>query len=373
MQFFYKILQQIAHILFRIFFKRIFLRHWKDVPAHEPTIIVGNHANAAMEGILLSVFYPRPVYLLTRGDLFANRFVEKMLAFIHLLPIYRQRDGIGNVQKNFQIFDTVQRALKENAVIVIFAEGNCIQEKRLRSLQKGAARLAFQFAQETAFQKELFLQPMGINYTYPAHLRGEVMLAAGKAIRLSDYFSLYQENDRKAITALTQNLAENLAPEVLQLTPETEAIFEKTIPTLRKIDDAEKQYCGLVQYQDVVAGSRLEMEQNWANFVQTHSAEAVDTAIKHKKLTVEAAKKGFSLRNFLCNGFYYVCYLFSLLIFVIPLFFAHFISKAKVKEIEFFNTTRFTLTFLLSLVFWALVLGWILMVSLVFRREIGYG
>ena len=87
-----------------------------------------------MDGVLLSVLLRSRLSLLARGDVFKKPTANKALRSMRLLPIYRMEDGAGNEQaaKNQQTFNECYEIFRKNGMVLIFPEGYCVSERRLR-------------------------------------------------------------------------------------------------------------------------------------------------------------------------------------------------------------------------------------------------
>ena len=128
-----------------------------------PKIIGANHPNSFFDAIVIAVHYPKPIYFLARGDAFNKPLVAKFLTALHLIPIYRLSEGKNNLSKNEETFRRCVALLKEKQTVLIFSEGLCINEWKLRPLKKGTARLAFLANQEGV--SNLRVQPTNLNYS----------------------------------------------------------------------------------------------------------------------------------------------------------------------------------------------------------------
>ncbi len=124
-------------------------------------MIAANHPNSFLDAIILSTVFKRPVYSLARGDAFTKRFYKKLLYSLNMFPVYRISEGVENLENNYETFESCKEIFKKNGIVLIFSEGRCINEWRLRPLKKGTARLAQSSWQEGIPLKVL---PTGINY-----------------------------------------------------------------------------------------------------------------------------------------------------------------------------------------------------------------
>lgn len=206
----YRIVRPLAKIALRLTYRKIYFTHPENIPKDKPVILAVNHPTIFLEPCLLACFLPMPLYFLARGNLFNKLIFRKMLNSLHLIPIFRLKDGgYKKLKNNFSTFDYCYQALSEQKVILIMAEGNCVQEKRLRSIKKGTARLAF-----GTFEKhgdlDIHIVPVGVNYTYPDDWRSEVMFEFGEPIKVSDYQKNYEEDPNDAIRKISTTLRKRL-------------------------------------------------------------------------------------------------------------------------------------------------------------------
>ncbi len=176
--------------------------------AKGPVILALNHPNAFTDpSVFVCVSYPVRTYYLARGDAFKPGLISVLLESIGILPIFRIQDGgKEGLKKNDESYKRANELLKrKNAKVMIYAEGLCIQERRLRPLKKGVARFTFG-AQDYLGNDELIVIPVGLNYSNPNKFRSTLFYNFGEPIKVSDFKTLYQENPPKAYTQFLQTL-----------------------------------------------------------------------------------------------------------------------------------------------------------------------
>ncbi len=127
-----------------------------------PLLIAANHPNSLVDALLLVTLFKQPVYSLARGDVFKNSFIKKILYKLYIFPVYRVSEGVENLSSNYDTFSACQEIFKKNGIVLIFSEGKCINEWRLRPLKKGTARLSFAAWEQNI---PLVVLPTGLNYS----------------------------------------------------------------------------------------------------------------------------------------------------------------------------------------------------------------
>lgn len=189
------------------FYKRIQIKNLKNLQVKGPVIIAMNHPNAFTDPIGLTyVTYPLRLKYLARGDAFKPGLLAWLLEQIGIVPIYRIQDGgLEGLKKNEKAYERVNHLLKKNFKIIVFAEGICVQERRLRPLKKGVARMVFG-AYETLPHNQLTVVPIGVNYSKPNKFRSTIFYNVGEPIYVKDFEAVYKENPAKANNLFLQAL-----------------------------------------------------------------------------------------------------------------------------------------------------------------------
>ncbi len=207
--FLYKFVRPIAILGVKTYFKKIYFHNDDFIPYDKPVLIACNHPTAFLDPILLGCFLKHPIHFMVRGDVFKKPFYRKLLESLRMIPIFRMKDGLSNVKSNFDIMDYVSKLLSESDHIVFFAEGGCTQEKRLRPIQKGVARQAFQTIDKHG-ELDIHICPASVNYGLKTQVRDVVKFDFGAPIRVLDYLELYRENPNKAIKELTEEIQKRI-------------------------------------------------------------------------------------------------------------------------------------------------------------------
>src|ERR1700704_3365682 len=125
-----------------IFCRKVFLSKPEMTREEGPLLLASNHPNSFLDAIILDMLFKQPIWSLARGDVFKNKFYTRLLTSLRILPVYRTSEGVENLSINYTTFDICRNIFKNKGIIMIFSEGKCINEWRLRTLKKGTARLA---------------------------------------------------------------------------------------------------------------------------------------------------------------------------------------------------------------------------------------
>ncbi|WP_460570230.1 1-acyl-sn-glycerol-3-phosphate acyltransferase [Flaviaesturariibacter terrae] len=158
----YRVLKAYARLAIKIFCRRIFVNRPEWLHAQGPLLLAANHPNSFLDGIILTILLDKPLYSLARGDAFAHSGLRRLIDIFHLLPVYRTSEGVENLGHNYSTFAACRNVFRAGGVVLIFSEGGCVNEWKLRPLRKGTARLATSAWQEGI---PLTVVPLGINYS----------------------------------------------------------------------------------------------------------------------------------------------------------------------------------------------------------------
>lgn len=186
---------------------------------NKPVIIAMNHPNAFTDPIALN-FLTRPklgLKYLARGDAFKPGIATFFLEQFGIVPIFRIQDGgKEGLKKNNDSYKRVNELLKKNNKIIVFAEGLCIQERRLRPLKKGVPRMVFG-AFDFLKTKNLEVIPIAVNYSKPNKKGSTIFYNVGEPIKISDYESEYKEQPAKTYNKFLQDLEPKMKKLMVQI------------------------------------------------------------------------------------------------------------------------------------------------------------
>lgn len=189
------------------FYKKIQGKNIQNLQVKGPVVIAMNHPNAFMDPVCITwVSFPQRLKYMARGDAFKPGLANFFLTQLGIVPIFRLRDGgKEGLQKNDESYRVVNKLLKRNNKIIIFAEGLCIQERRLRPLKKGVSRMVFG-AYDYLNNKDLIVVPVGVNYSAASKFRSKLFYNVGTPIKVSDFADSFKENPAKTHNQFLQLL-----------------------------------------------------------------------------------------------------------------------------------------------------------------------
>ena len=216
----YAILKIVVRLARPIFCRRIVVDRPEMLLQQGPLLLACNHPNSFLDAVMLDILFGQPIWSLARGDVFKNRFITRLLTSLRMLPVYRVSEGVENLSSNYETFDACKRVFANGGIVLIFSEGRCINEWRLRPLKKGTARLAISSWEQGI---PLRVLPVGINYNSFRRFGKNVFIHFGEMIekdalnwneseglRMQSFNALLQQQLRELVYVIDKHDKETL-------------------------------------------------------------------------------------------------------------------------------------------------------------------
>lgn len=191
----------------KVFYKEIIIEGKENISKDKSILLVSNHQNALVDALLLATLSGLKPYYLTRASAFKSPLVAKFLNYIQMIPIYRVRDGVKNMEKNQDTFDKSVEVLLKGGSILIFGEGSHSIKRNLRPMKKGFSRIAIQ-ALSSNPRLDLVILPVSINYSNHNHSGSKVRITFGEAIDPKIYISDFESMMSATYNALLPMIVE---------------------------------------------------------------------------------------------------------------------------------------------------------------------
>jgi glycerol-3-phosphate O-acyltransferase / dihydroxyacetone phosphate acyltransferase len=335
-----------------------------------------NHPSAFMDPMTFSwvVFYPRTRYM-ARGDAFKKGLANAVLQSMGIVPIYRMRDGgIENVRKNLDSFKVAYDLLDKKQKIMVFAEGICVQERRLRPIQKGTAKMAFNYLDKGGHDN-LKIMPVGLHYSTPSKFRGDVYVEVGEPILVKDYYEAYKQQPAQTIVKLTAAIEEKMSELVPGLAhKENDLLIEQLQPILKEqfleenklnVKDLEQHH----KYWQFISDRLNQLTERdpaqmetFRNGVDTYSKQLQQTRIEDNVVRNAAEnKKTITFINFILLVIGFPFYLMGVILNRPSYYLGQKIARKTSNGKEFFASVSFGSWALLTQLFFLieLIILWV--------------
>lgn len=364
----YHFIKPIVTLALWLFYRKIYVSNAQHVPKNKPVVLAANHPTGFIEPCILACYLEPSLHFLVRGDLFKNPFYIRLMRSLNLLPLYRAKDrGLAFVKTNLETFDFCYQALSEKKTVLILAEGSAEHEKRLRPLKKGTGRLAFGTLEKYPILEDVYIVPVGVNYTYAEKPRSEVMIDFGQAILAKDYLKDAQTNPNQATNDLLEELRQELEARIVIIEQEKD---EELTEYLLQLDRTErprhfsKDSKQPLLYEKHIADRVNQMEepakQQLLQLAKPYFERLKSLQISDKTLVQKSASTLMS----------YWLLLIGLPIFVTgyvlnaaPILLGKSIADKRVRRIEFYTSVWLAVAIGAYLIYW--LLGLILLLIFV--------
>lgn len=198
---------QLGKLYFRIAINGIFYRRYyclgkENIPAEgTPVLVAMNHQNCLNDA--LGVFFAkndRKFHFIARADAFdIHPLLTRFMQYAGVLPAYRlDYQGEEALADNNKTFEEAEQCLLDGHTVLIFPEAGHQYKHWLGTFSYGYTRLAFQAAEKSGFQREIFILPAANHYSAYTGLRNRMLVRFGTPVSLQPYYELYKEKPRTA-------------------------------------------------------------------------------------------------------------------------------------------------------------------------------
>ena len=194
----------LAGLLIRVFFRRVERLGAEQLPADGPVVVVANHTNGLVDGLLLIARLGRYPRFLGKSTLFRILPLKPFLRLAGVVPVYRAADGEGT-GRNDQTFARCRELLSRGGVIAIFPEGISHDEAALQPLRTGAARIALGAAFDE-HAPHVTVVPIGLVYDAKARFRSRALINVGSPIHVDECATAYAADPHDAARVLTDRV-----------------------------------------------------------------------------------------------------------------------------------------------------------------------
>lgn len=368
------------YVATRVFY-RVQVVGRENLPYNTPVIVTPNHPNAFLDAIIVAVHSRQQLHFLVRSDVFNTRVKRFFLGQLNQHPIYRIQEGADKLHRNEETFDMCNRLLAQNKTVLIFPEGVCVQERRLRKLKKGLARIVFGAEASMDYKMNLMVVPIGLNYENPKKFRSTLLLSYGNPIHVSDYVKSYQREPARTINEFTRDVEDSMSRSLTiipskendKLVESIEEVYKKDLAIQKGLDPRNLQH-------DMKAGNDIAAAVEYfrkSDPVRTHEFEAKITGyiseLEELKLrdhllkpsNIEKMSYGSSFLDFMGVWLGIPLHLYGLISNYLPWKLAYRIANNTAKNIEFHSSVNVAAGTFLFLIWWAVLM---LAMALVFRN-----
>ena len=257
----YTILKPIVDWNTKHSYRKIEVTGKENIPTDGAVIIAPNHCNTLMDAlVILQAFKDESVFG-ARADIFNKPFIAKIMTFVRILPMVRQRDGLRNVLKNNETQEIIVDTLENKVRFCMYPEGRHRPAHSLQTLGKGTFRAALAANSKFGDKMPVYIVPTGIEYGDYFRYRSTCLITFGEAINVTEFVKgLNVENEVQMIEPLRKELASRMS-KLITFIKDGEQLYNKWALTkmlaadkgLRYGDFGRSLHKGMLANREIVA------------------------------------------------------------------------------------------------------------------------
>ena len=207
------------HFLYRKVYR---IGDGKILPDGKAQVIASNHQNCLVDAIAVMLCFKGPgrrPFFWARADIFAvSKLLEKYLRFLGIMPAFRmEHEGIDDVGKNNTSFEESYNLLHNGQSVMLFPEAGHQDKRYLGHFTTGYTTMAFKAAEQTGFEKEIFILPVANHYSDYFGMRREMCVMFSDPVSLKPYYELYREKPRTAMREVNQAVRKAISSMMLDI------------------------------------------------------------------------------------------------------------------------------------------------------------
>ena len=358
----YDLLRPIVDWCVKHSYRKVEVKGKENIPSDGAVIIAPNHCNTLMDALVVLRAFDNESVFGARADLFNKPFIAKLMYFVRILPMVRQRDGLRNVLKNNETQEVIVEILENKVRFCMYPEGKHRPAHSLQALGKGTFRAALAANSKFGEKMPVYIVPAGIEYGDYFRYRSTSLLTFGEPINVTEFVKgLDTENDVQMIEPLRKELSARMS-KLITFLKDDENLYKKWALTKMLAIDKGLDYgnFGTSLYKSMLENRAIA--SNSDNACEEKAAKMADLLEKVESFEKKRKKKGMSIYSFTKKntplravgkafaalvGLPY--YIFSAIVSS-PMWLTYYLLKSKTRDKAFHNTVGFGVKLGLGLV-----------------------
>lgn len=349
----YTILKPIVDWNTKHSYRKIEVTGKENIPTDGAVIIAPNHCNTLMDAlVILQAFKDESVFG-ARADIFNKPFIAKIMTFVRILPMVRQRDGLRNVLKNNETQEIIVDTLENKVRFCMYPEGRHRPAHSLQTLGKGTFRAALAANSKFGDKMPVYIVPTGIEYGDYFRYRSTCLITFGEAINVTEFVKgLNVENEVQMIEPLRKELASRMS-KLITFIKDGEQLYNKWALTkmlaadkgLRYGDFGRSLHKGMLANREIVADIEKACEDKPEEMEKLLEKVAeFDKKRRKKGISIYSFRKKNEALNAVGKAFAALIglpyWIFSAIVSS-PMWLTYNLLRSKTRDKAFHNTVGF--------------------------------
>jgi glycerol-3-phosphate O-acyltransferase/dihydroxyacetone phosphate acyltransferase len=199
-------LYRLLRVIFRgamwIFFSRIEIEGLDHVPESGPLLLVPNHINGLVDGLIVAGCLERPVTLTAKSTLANIPFLDTLMRAVNVITFQRREDVSqgADPSANVSALEEARARLAAGGAICLFPEGKSHSEPSIRPFRTGAARIALAYLEQHGDAGGLRIVPVGLHFERKQHFRSRAWVGFGEALPVEGWRRDHPGGDARDLT-----------------------------------------------------------------------------------------------------------------------------------------------------------------------------
>lgn len=343
-------------------YRKIEVRGKENIPTDGAVIIAPNHCNTLMDALVILRAHKEHTVFGARADIFNKPLLAKIMTFLRILPMVRQRDGLRNVLKNHETQETIVETLENKVLFCMYPEGRHRPAHSLQVLGKGVFRAALAANDRFGDKMPVYIVPTGIEYGDYFRYRSTSLVTFGKPINVTEFIKEHNvENEVMLIEPLRKELASRMS-ELITYIKDDDQLHEKWAFTkiLSVARGNEYGNFGKGLHESMMANREIvaEIEKVCENDPEgmkdlLESVGKFEKKRRKKGMSIYSFSKKNTVARIIGKAFAALVglpyYIFSAII-SLPMWITYYLLKSKIRDRAFHNTVGFGVKLALGII-----------------------
>lgn len=344
-------------------YRKVEVHGEENIPTDGALLLAPNHCNTLMDALVMLRAYNGSTVFGARADIFNNPFIAKIMYFLRILPMVRQRDGLRNVLKNKDTQEVIVETLENGVRFCMFPEGKHRTWHSLQVFGKGVFRAALAANEKFGSERPIYIVPVGIEYGDYFRYRSTSLVNYGKPINVTEFVkTLDVENEVQMIEPLRKELTSRIS-ELITFIPDNEN-YEAKWALLKMLaiagskkgygDFGTSLYEGMLRNREIAQGIEKALEEKTEEMAEIlEEVKEFEAKRKKKGISIYAFKKKSNpVLNTIGKGFTALLglpYFIFCAITALPMWGVSEMIRGKVKDKAFRNTASFGVKLIMTI------------------------